>query len=97
MRWMIRNSCGKQDAMLTFCAIGLAVVVIKVLMAGVSLSDGAHSVTFGTIDGSIIAALLTPTLGSYTARRYTETKFGSQRRPPPTEEAQPSQRFPEEG
>ena len=45
------------------------VVMVKVLLGGSSLSLGTFAFSFGTIDSFSIAALLTPTLGAYVARR----------------------------
>lgn len=75
MRW-IRNTAGQPDAILTFACVGFLIVIVKVLIAGVKLSIFGHDVHLGDIDGGVIAALLTPTLGAYVARRYTDKKFG---------------------
>jgi hypothetical protein len=76
MNFWIKNTSGKQDAMLTFSVAGLLVVLGKVLLAGVTLQIAGHEVGFGTIDGTVIAAILTPTLGAYVGRRYTDRKHG---------------------
>jgi hypothetical protein len=78
MFWMIRNSAGKPDSMLTFSIISLGTVLVKVLAAGLVVQLANKSVTIGGIDGTTIAALLSPTLGSYVARRYTDRKFENQ-------------------
>ncbi len=57
MTWL-KNSRGKPDAMLTFSAATLAVVLGKVV--------------FGGLDAGTIGALLTPTLGAYVGRRWME-------------------------
>jgi len=63
---MLKNSAGKADAMLTFSAGAVAVCIVKVGLAGVV----AFGFTFGPApDATVIAALLTPTLGAYVARR----------------------------
>ena len=76
MLW-IRNTAGKKDAVLTMAWAGFMVVLAKVLLSGlvIEIAD-AKTITLGTIDGSVIAAILTPTLGAYIARRYTDTKHG---------------------
>ena len=76
MSWMIKNSAGKKDAMLTLALIAFGTVVAKVLVSGLVLSIAGHDVNFGDVDGAAIAALLTPTLGAYVARRHSETKYG---------------------
>lgn len=56
--------------------IGFIVVILKVLLMGVSIViDGKPIVTFGTIDATVIGAIITPTLGAYVTRRYMDKKF----------------------
>lgn len=88
MFWMLKNSSGKKDAVLTMAVVGFAFVLLKMLLVGVSLHLGERSVNFGTIDGSTIAAILTPTLGAYVGRRYTDRKYGGD--PVPGTEAAPA-------
>lgn len=64
----IKNTDGKPDAVLTMTLIGFMVVILKVLLAGAAI--GAFNA--GAIDSGVIAAILTPTLGAYVARRYTD-------------------------
>ena len=71
----IRNTDGRKDAVLTFAAMGFFVVILKVLLAGVVYPWAGKVITFGTIDAATIAAILTPTLGAYVSRRYTDKKF----------------------
>jgi len=73
-RW-VRNTDGNEDAVLTMTLIGFVVVVLKVLAAGASFTVAGHSVAIGTIDAATIGALLTPTLGAYVAKKYTDRKF----------------------
>jgi hypothetical protein len=77
MKFWIKNTDGKPDAMLTFAAIAFAVVIFKFLLAGVSFKIKGQDVSAGQVDASTIAALLTPTLGAYVARRHSETKYGA--------------------
>lgn len=67
MRWL-KNTEGKPDAMLTVALVSLAVVLGKALLAGVTIGP----VNLGVMDGGLAAALLTPTLGAYVARRWTD-------------------------
>ena len=60
----------KEDAMLTMAFMTLIVVLLKVVLGGVVIG----AVNFGGIDSATIAALLTPTLGAYVVRRYTDSK-----------------------
>lgn len=73
---MLRNSSGKKDAVLTMAVVGFAFCLVKVLVAGATFTVAGHNFDCGTIDGSSIAAILTPTLGAYVGRRYTDRKYG---------------------
>lgn len=71
-----RNTDGKPDAMLSFSVVAMATVIVKVLVGGtVIMLSESRTLTFGGIDAAVIAALLTPTLGSYIARKYTDKKL----------------------
>ena len=96
MNIWLRNSEGKPDAVLTMTFMGFVVVLFKVVMGGVAVPflDGY---SFGEIDATVIGALLTPTLGAYVARRYTDKRWGPDGIPgttddEPVDEAQPSER-----
>lgn len=67
MNWM-QNSAGKPDAMLTLGVISLAVVLVKFFLSEMTIGP----LVFGQLDGMVIASILTPTLGAYVARRYTD-------------------------
>jgi len=67
MTW-ITNTNGKPDAILTLSVVTLGVVLFKFFVSEMSFGP----IVFGQIDGGTIAALLTPTLGAYVARRYTD-------------------------
>jgi hypothetical protein len=45
----------------------VSVVLVKVLLAGISLKMDKNSIIFGNIDGGLVAALLTPTLTALVA------------------------------
>lgn len=76
MRWVwIENSDGKKDTMLTFSVVSMLVVIVKVLLGGLTFKFGDQSYSVMPIDATTIGALLTPTLGAYVARRYTDKKF----------------------
>lgn len=74
MIW-IKNTDGKPDAVLTLTLWGFIVVIVKVLLAGTVLTLKSISYKMGDIDAATIAAVLTPTLGAYVGRRYTDRKF----------------------
>lgn len=50
----------------------VAVCVFKVLVAGMTLTLGALSLSGGTIDGGVVAAILTPTLGAFIAGHHSD-------------------------
>jgi hypothetical protein len=86
---MFKNSKGEKDAILTITIIAFVVVITKFLLSGVSL--GGFS--FGEVDSSSIAALLTPTLGSYVARQYTDKKHDTQLAIAQAQESRPEDRI----
>jgi hypothetical protein len=67
MNWMT-NSLGNKDSMLTLGVISLGVVLLKFFLSDISIGP----LVFGQLDGMVVAAILTPTLGAYVARRYTD-------------------------
>ena len=75
MIWF-KNTSGKHDSMLTFSIVGFAFVLLKILLAGMVIQLMGKELNFGSIDGSSIAAILSPTFGAYVARRYTDRKYG---------------------
>lgn len=87
---MFSNSDGKKDAMLTFAVASFFIVCLKVLFGGMSVTIHDHPFSIGTIDASVIAAMLTPTLGAYVARRHTDSKISPS--PEAEEEAKPSEK-----
>lgn len=66
----IKDSSGNKSLTATIVVISFLVVMVKVLLSGASVSIGNSSYSFGTIDGFTVGAILTPILGSYTARRW---------------------------
>ena len=74
MRW-IKNTDGKRDAVLTLTLIGFIVIMIKLLLADTVITFNGDTYKFGELSAAIIAAVLTPTLGAYVSRRYTDRKF----------------------
>lgn len=83
MSLWLKNTDGKPDAILTLAAVSVLTVLAKVLLAGVVVK----SVHLGTPPGAdVIAALLTPTLGAYVARRWGDAKFSTNGNGKPSEE-----------
>lgn len=86
MNIWIRNTENRPDAVLTMTLLGFLIVIVKVLLAGMSVVVNGNTYGFGTIDAAVIAAVLTPTLGSYVARRYTDRKYADQPVEDPTDD-----------
>jgi hypothetical protein len=72
--WMLANSDGKKDGVLTMAVWCIVVILAKLLLAGITFKFNGKDVNLGGVDAGVIAALLTPTLGAYVARRMTDTK-----------------------
>lgn len=70
-----KNSDGKRDPILTLAIFAVVVVLLKVLVSGVTVTIGGHPMDFGAIDGGLVGAILTPTLGAAVAHRYTDKHF----------------------
>lgn len=66
----ITDTSGKKSLTATLAIIGFAVVMLKTLASGASITVGSFSYSFGTIDGLTIGAIFGPILGSYTMRRW---------------------------
>lgn len=76
MRIILKNTDGKLDAVFTMAVWAFAVCLVKVLIAGLSVEVGGTVYSAGEADAGVIAALLTPTLGAYVARRATSSGGG---------------------
>lgn len=63
--FLLKNGRGNPDFLMTGAALTLAVVLLKVLAAGVVVGR----VQLGGIDAALVGALLTPTFLAYTAKR----------------------------
>ncbi len=68
---MLRDSSGNKSLTHTITVVAFAVVMVKLLLNGASMSIASSTYTFGSIDAASIAAVLGPTLGSYVARRWS--------------------------
>jgi len=68
--WIKHPRSGQKDTMLTIAIFGAAIIFVKVLLNGVQVAIGGFSFDFGSIDGILVAAVLTPTLGAYVTRKF---------------------------
>lgn len=66
--WIKHPRSNKNDAMLTLSVLAVGAVIIRFLFSNMTFG----CVTFGQVDSTVIAALLTPVLGAYTARKYSD-------------------------
>lgn len=60
---------GERSFTMTAAAMTLAVVLLKTLLTGITIASFGD---LGGMDAGLAAALLTPTLGAYVARKYTD-------------------------
>ena len=65
LKW-ITNPDGNPDPLLTITSATVAVILVKFMFS--EMTFGA--ISFGGLDAGVIAALLTPTLGSMVANRH---------------------------
>ena len=74
-RWL-KNTNGKPDAMLTFAFFSFVFVSLNVILSTfTSLSFGGFSVSFQSLDSSVMAVYLGSTFTAYVSRRWTDSKF----------------------
>jgi hypothetical protein len=67
--WIKHPRTGEADAMLTLGVYSLVVVLLKFMFSETAFGP----VVFGQLDAGVVAAILTPTLGAYAARKYTDS------------------------
>lgn len=63
--FLLKNSQGRPDFLMTAATLTLAAVLVKVILNGAVVVG----IACGTIDPSLVGALLVPTLTAYTAKR----------------------------
>lgn len=69
MKLFINNpTLNRPDTMLTLAVYTTFVVLIKFLLSDIEIGI----LKFGPIDAGVIGALLTPTLGAYVARKWSD-------------------------
>lgn len=66
--WIKHPRRKEKDTMLTLSVYAFVVALIKFLLNGTSIGN----INFGTIDATLIAAILGPTLAAYTARKHSD-------------------------
>lgn len=68
--WVTHPTTKKASATLTFSVYSLVICLGKFLLNGVELQIMDKSINFGTVDATLIAAILTPTLLSYVSKKF---------------------------
>lgn len=71
----LNDSDGKKSLTATLSIIAFVIVMIKVLLNNTALQFGSFSYSFGSMDATEIAAILSPILGTYAFRRYTDKRY----------------------
>jgi predicted transporter len=68
--WIKHPRSNSYDAMLSVAVYTLGIVLFKYTLNGVVLTLETFTINLGTTDAALVAALLTPTLGAYAARKW---------------------------
>lgn len=71
--WIKHPRTGKQDTTLTIAVVSTVCCLFKFMISGITLEVMGYNLSFGTVDASVITAVLTPTLLSYVARKYSDS------------------------
>jgi len=78
MNWMMKNSDGDPDAMLTIAIVAFMAVTINIFLATFGgLTVAGVTFDFTVLAAGTITAYLTPTLGAYVTRRWTKSAYSS--------------------
>lgn len=72
----LNDSDGKKSLTATLSIIAFAIVMVKVLLNNSAIQVGGLAYSFGSIGSTEIAAVLSPILGTYAFRRYTDKRYG---------------------
>lgn len=68
--WISKPGSDKPSATLTFSVYALIICLGKFMLNGVEVDIMGKVFKFGMIDSGLIAAVLTPTLGAYTLKKF---------------------------
>ena len=72
----IKNTSGKEDAMLTFALIAFGVVTFNVLLATFGrIAYSEFDISFQSMDAATMTAYLAATFSAYVTRRWTDRKY----------------------
>lgn len=82
MSFWVKNSSGKQDAMLTFATISFFIVTLSIILSSISeLNIGKLKITFVPLDSNLASIYLGATFTAYVTRKYTDKKFEKENQP----------------
>jgi len=72
----VKNSSGKEDAMLTFATISFIIVTISVILSSIAeINFKNFHITFVPLDPSLASIYLGATFTAYVTRKWTDKKF----------------------
>lgn len=66
--WICHPRSKKPDAMLTLSVYSLGLILFKFILSNMTIGP----VVMGQLDYGVVAAILAPTLGAYTARKHSD-------------------------
>ncbi len=82
MKWMMKNSNGKKDSMLTFAFISFMIVSIVILLSVVkSFTVKGVLFEFHPPNDVLLLGYLGATFGSYVTKRYHDNKIVKKEEP----------------
>lgn len=85
MTWMKKTE-GNEDSMLTLSVVSLGVILFKFVFSEMTIGP----FTMGQLDGTVIAAILTPTLAAYCARKHSDNMTSKKENTNPKEKDEES-------
>ena len=75
MLW-IKNTSGKQDAMLSFAFFAFLVVTANIMLATFgNITYNSFEIKFASMEAASMTAYLAATFTAYVTRRWTDKKF----------------------
>ncbi len=87
MNFWVKNSIGKEDAMLTFATISFFVITISIILASISeINVGGFKVNFIPLDSGLASIYLGATFTAYVTRKWTDKKYDKNEKNKPSED-----------
>ena len=76
MNFWVKNSIGKEDAMLTFATISFFVITLSIILASISeINIGGLKINFTPLDSGLASIYLGATFTAYVTRKWTDKKY----------------------